>query len=90
MTQDEIMFMAMKSGCPQENALANMDILQDFAKLVAAEAFQAGYEKGVAGFTQAVKLEREACAKLCETLVMGKHSAAAIRARGETTLRGEA
>ena len=26
--------------------------------------------------------EREACAKLCETLVMGKHCAAAIRARG--------
>jgi hypothetical protein len=25
--------------------------------------------------------EREACAKLCETLVMGKHCAAAIRAR---------
>jgi hypothetical protein len=38
MTQDDIMFMAMKSGCPQENALANMDILQAFAKLVAAKA----------------------------------------------------
>jgi transposase len=25
--------------------------------------------------------EREACAKLCETLVMGKHCAAAIRSR---------
>ena len=25
--------------------------------------------------------EREACAKLCETLVMGKHCAAAIRAK---------
>ena len=36
MTQDEIMFMAMKSGCPKENALANMDILEAFAKLVAA------------------------------------------------------
>jgi hypothetical protein len=35
MTQDEIMFMAMKSGCPKENALANMDILEAFAKLVA-------------------------------------------------------
>jgi hypothetical protein len=39
---------------------------------------------------QEIKAEREACAKVCETLVMGKHSAAAIRARGETTLRGEA
>jgi hypothetical protein len=37
MTQDEIMFMAMKSGCPKENALANMDILEVFAKLVAAK-----------------------------------------------------
>jgi len=35
MTQDEIIEMAMKSGCPKENALDNMDILQDFAKLVA-------------------------------------------------------
>jgi hypothetical protein len=31
------MFMAMKSGCPKENALANMDILEVFAKLVAAK-----------------------------------------------------
>jgi hypothetical protein len=37
MKQDEIMFMAMKSGCPKENALANMDILEAFAKLVAAK-----------------------------------------------------
>jgi len=48
MTQDEIMFMAMKSGCPKENALANMDILQDFAKLVAAkerlDCFDAAYQ----------------------------------------------
>jgi hypothetical protein len=33
---------------------------------------------------EAVEAEREACAKLCETLVMGKHCAAAIRARGNT------
>jgi hypothetical protein len=30
----------------------------------------------------AIADEREACAKVCETLVMGKHCAAAIRARG--------
>ena len=41
MTQDEIMFMAMKSGCPKENALANMDILEAFAKLVAAKEREA-------------------------------------------------
>jgi hypothetical protein len=48
MTQDEIMFMAMKSGCPKENALANMDILETFAKLVAAKervaCFDAAYD----------------------------------------------
>jgi hypothetical protein len=33
---------------------------------------------------EAVEAEREACAKLCETLVMGKHCAAAIRAREKT------
>ena len=33
----------------------------------------------------AIEHEREACAKLCETLVMGKHCAAAIRSRGENT-----
>lgn len=35
MTLEEIMLMAMKSGCTQENAWADRDILQDFAKLVA-------------------------------------------------------
>ena len=57
MTQDEIMFMAMKSGCPKENALANMDILEAFAKLVAAKEREAcaklcaawpDYTKGIA------------------------------------------
>ena len=33
---------------------------------------------------KAIEAEREACAKLCETLVMGKHCAAAIRNRGNT------
>jgi hypothetical protein len=31
----------------------------------------------------AIAREREACAKVCETLVMGKHCAAAIRNRGQ-------
>jgi len=37
-----------------------------FAKLVAAKAFQNGYEKGVAGFNEAVSLEREACKALAK------------------------
>ena len=41
------------------------------------EAYQDGHTAGA-------KSEREACAKVCETLVMGKHCAAAIRAREKT------
>ena len=33
------------------------------------------------GWCAAVMVERETCAKVCETLVMGKHCAAAIRAK---------
>jgi N-methylhydantoinase A/oxoprolinase/acetone carboxylase beta subunit len=43
-----------------------MDALTEFAKLVAAKAFQNGYEKGVAGFNEAVSLEREACKALAK------------------------
>jgi hypothetical protein len=69
--------------------------LEAFAKLVAEKAFQNGYEKGIAAFNDAVLLEREACAKLCEQSAQNyypvipeasgacTHLAAAIRARGE-------
>ena len=70
-SQDEIIEMAMKSGCPKVNAFANFDILQEFAKLVAEEA---------------AKREREACADLCYQLVDNSREtrfATAIRARGE-------
>ena len=63
-----------------------------FAKLVADKAFQDGYEKGVAAFNEAVLIEREACAKLCDKEVEDwKYDAdvvdvaIAIRARGEAT-----
>lgn len=72
MTPDEIIEMAMKSGCPRENAFVNFDILQDFAKLVADKATAA---------------EREACARLCESMPYRAASAGkaadAIRARGQ-------
>jgi hypothetical protein len=66
-----------------------------FAKLVAAKAFQDGYEKGIAAFNEAVLIEREACAKVCDDIearCIAKNFddppldivAAAIRARGET------
>jgi hypothetical protein len=77
----------------------NFAQIEAFAKLVAAKAFQSGYEKGIAAFNEAVNLEREACAKVCETHGVhpalnvwnggpdwykhGKDCAAVIRARGE-------
>jgi hypothetical protein len=66
--------------------------LREFAKLVAAKAFQNGYEKGIAGFNEAVSLEREACAKVCAEYAAAntswskaavKDCAAIIKARGE-------
>jgi hypothetical protein len=80
MTQDEIIEMARQAGCP----LADMNpmyftdkqllsMLEAFAKLVAEKA---------------IAKEREACAKLCESLPMQQEidvrdqCAAAIRARG--------
>ena len=41
MNKDEIIEMAMKSGCPRENAFVNFDILEEFAKLVAAKEREA-------------------------------------------------
>jgi hypothetical protein len=67
-------------------------MLERFAKLVAAKAFQNGYEKGIAGFNEAVSLEREACAKVCDdydvkydvnTCDTAEGIALEIRARGE-------
>jgi hypothetical protein len=60
--------------------------LKDFEALVRADERNrtwtqehwTEYERSIAA------AEREQCAKLCETLVMGKHCAAAIRARGNT------
>jgi hypothetical protein len=40
------------------------EALQAFADLIRADAFRDGYEKGMAGFMEAVNLEREQCAAL--------------------------
>ena len=79
MTQDEIIEMTRQAG----GFDATPEFLERFAQLVAAKAFQNGYEKGVAAFTEAVSLEREACAKVCEHQPHWVACAAAIRARGE-------
>jgi len=101
MTQDEIIEMAIEAefvshGKPSDEeselfVCVDKDIYK-FAKLVADKAFQDGYEKGVAAFNEAVLIEREACAKLCDKEVEDwKYDAdvvdvaIAIRARGEAT-----
>ena len=92
MTQDEIIEMARKVGLVIDGNQSGFDDLAAFAKLVAAKAFQNGYEKGIAAFTEAVNLEREACAKVCEkyaaantswTKAAVKDCAAIIKARGK-------
>jgi hypothetical protein len=64
MTHDEIIEMMLEAELLQYGIHINN--LKVFANLVAAKAFQDGYEKGVAAFNEAVELEREACAKVCE------------------------
>jgi len=85
MTQ-EIIEMAREAGIGWGEGIGGMpDFLEAFAKLVADKAFQNGYEKGIAGFNEAVSLEREACAKVAEHSfgAVGSTIALAIRVRGE-------
>jgi len=95
MTQDEIIEMAREAGFedfvrwseryPHE-VQRWIERMTTFAKLVAAKAFQDGYEKGVAAFNEAVLIEREACAKTLESISNApdmQSYAKAIRARGE-------
>jgi hypothetical protein len=92
--KDEILKMAKQAGAipihkkPKDVALVGMENINAFVKLVAA---------------QAAAKEREACANTCEKWntrftegqqavfsQVAQDCANAIRARGETTLRGEA
>ena len=99
MTQDEIMEMAKEAhrklvtevyvGHIGQLNPWEIELLKIFAILGAAKAFQNGYEKGVAAFTEAVNLEREACAKIVEDSPsydwhkFACEAAYAIRARGK-------
>lgn len=94
MTQDIIEMVAQAGFTQPEGETwyeAFPQCIEVFAKLVADKAFQNGYEKGVAAFNEAVLIEREACAKVCEqhpdgmTMLGGAYVACAeaIRARGE-------
>ena len=69
MTQDEIIEMARFAGIRIDSFGFQNGFIEEFeafANLVAAKAFQNGYEKGIAGFNEAVSLEREACAKVVD------------------------
>jgi hypothetical protein len=87
MTQDEIIAMATQvyGECNwHKSALLR---LEAFVKLVEDKGFKDGYEKGIAAFNEAVLIEREACAKVCEDDINSfkgaYYLANKIRARGE-------
>jgi hypothetical protein len=71
MTQDEIIEMANKAyaidgGKPlHPSALFHLEI---FAKLVAAKVEEALAEEYMTDIHRAIKIEREACAKVCDDL----------------------
>jgi hypothetical protein len=59
--KDEVLKMARQVGYNSFEALKWEQALTDFAKLVAAKAFQDGYSIGEsAGFKEGIKLERKA------------------------------
>jgi len=96
MTQDEIIEMGIQARLCDEFGDINMeydykDQILAFAKLVAdkererlTDAAMKAAEKGI---DTAIALEREACAKVCESMNKymddGEECASAIRARGE-------
>jgi signal transduction histidine kinase len=90
MTQDEIIEMANEAGIIQPRNV--IKTLEAFAKLVAqhererfTDAAMKAAEKGI---DTAIALEREACAKVCESMNKymddGEECATAIRARGHS------
>ena len=104
MTQDEIIEMARQAGFliddngmfleDEETLTADSEILEAFAKLVAAKVEEVLAEEYMTDIHRAIKIEREACAKVVETLppigvyrqlerATFKDAAIAIRARGE-------
>ena len=90
MTQEEMIEMAKK--CGWDNPAINMSPLYEFAKLVAEHEREACTAHAMTSAEKAIdvaiKLEREACAKMCDGYSDGRHAnmadlcAEAIRARG--------
>ena len=106
MTRDEIIRMAREAGFVDESFCrwgAYTDDLERFVDLIEKHLIASGYRKCAVGqrttqfcgqLEQAVLVEREACAKVCDEQVVSKclapleiyrteFIAAAIRARGE-------
>jgi cellobiose-specific phosphotransferase system component IIB len=95
MTQDEIIEMARQAGIPSKNipSLAfgrvetGLELLEAFAKLVAAKSTDEANARANASWTlmckKMVEAEREACAKEAETTFYSVQAAENIRARGE-------
>jgi hypothetical protein len=84
MTQDEIIEMARQAGYDEHSAKFDTRI-EVFAKLVRNDYSNKHAQLWLKRIDEAVKAEREACAKLVEEPWMGhpKEIAKAIRARGE-------
>lgn len=93
MKQDEIIEMARQAGMAYEEKMdryiANIDDLQDFAKLVRNDYSNKHAQLWLKRIDEAVKAEREACAEICDRFqardvgMQPAECAGAIRARGE-------
>ena len=92
MTKEEIIEMAKK--CGWDNPAINMSPLYEFAKLVAEKERDAFIAHAMTSAEKAIdvaiKLEREACAEICDDLdddivdgLAGWQYGEAIRARGQ-------
>jgi len=87
MTKEEVIAMARQAKLPhyyQTKEIANLDALELFASLVKSYVFKKHVDLWLKQIDRAVKAEREACAKVCDDLVLytGHDCADAIRARG--------
>jgi hypothetical protein len=82
MKREQVIAMAREAGMPMHEHNKELPFLERFA----AKCEAVGYEKGVAAFLEAVKLEREQCAR--EADFYSKYSATAKRIAEEIRSRG--
>ena len=87
MNIEKVIELARQAKLPhyyQTKEIANLDALELFASLVRSYVFKKHVDLWLKQIDRAVKAEREACAKVCDDLVLytGHDCADAIRARG--------